>query len=253
MFTIHRQVSLSDINENGSLSTSSLIKFMQDCSEFQIDSNREISQYLSKHEIGIFLASRQLDIIRSPQYGEKVTISTWIFEDHNIFGNRNSILLDEQGNVCACCYALGAFVNLKSGHPLHLDFNLFPSFQFDPKLNIEYTPRKIELPDNMIHRVCQTRPVEKYQLDFYRHVNNAIYVQLACEFLPDDFQYNRVRIEYLHQARKGNSLTSVLYTAPDSSFHTVVFRDSQTEFARVEFTKVNLAKIELPEAYSQLK
>ena len=49
--------------------------------------------------------------------------------------------------------------------------------------------------------------VMKHHIDTNHHVNNAQYVEIAREFLPDDFHIKELRVEYRKAAVMGDYLT----------------------------------------------
>jgi len=48
--------------------------------------------------------------------------------------------------------------------------------------------------------------MQKHHLDTNHHVNNSQYIQMASEYLPEDFQIKRMRAEYKIQARLGDRI-----------------------------------------------
>ena len=51
----------------------------------------------------------------------------------------------------------------------------------------------------------------KDDIDYNRHMNNANYLRMAMELLPDDFQARNLRMEYRVPAKLGDSLTPIIY------------------------------------------
>jgi hypothetical protein len=54
-------------------------------------------------------------------------------------------------------------------------------------------------------------PVMKADIDYNRHVNNANYIRMAMEFLPEGFQVAGLRVEYRVAAKLGDTLLPTLY------------------------------------------
>lgn len=44
-----------------------------------------------------------------------------------------------------------------------------------------------------------------------RHVNNANYIRMAMELLPEDFEVRGLRVEYRIPAKLGDTLTPTVY------------------------------------------
>ena len=75
----------------------------------------------------------------------------------------------------------------------------------DKKLDMDYAPRKITVPEG--GQLLEPIVVKKHHLDTNHHVNNGQYVNIAMEYLPDDFLIHQMRAEYKKQA----FLDDVLY------------------------------------------
>ena len=77
-------------------------------------------------------------------------------------------------------------------------------------------------------------PVRKYHIDTNEHVNNCQYVQMAMDYLPENFKIHQMRAEYKQQAR----LNDVICPARtvDENKTTVLLNDQKGEpYAVVEF------------------
>lgn len=52
---------------------------------------------------------------------------------------------------------------------------------------------------------------DEADIDYNRHVNNANYIRMAMELLPEDFVINGLRVEYRIAAKLGDTLVPVIY------------------------------------------
>ena len=75
------------------------------------------------------------------------------------------------------------------------------------KLDMDYAPRKIALPEEMEKK--ESFLIVKHHIDTNHHVNNGQYVQMAMEFLPDDFQIVQMRAEYKKAALLGDVVVPI--------------------------------------------
>ena len=53
--------------------------------------------------------------------------------------------------------------------------------------------------------------VMRADIDYNRHVNNANYIRMAMELLPDGFEVRGLRVEYRIPAKLGDTLTPTVY------------------------------------------
>ena len=70
------------------------------------------------------------------------------------------------------------------------------------KLDMEYAPRRIELPQD--YETAGTILVARHHIDTNHHVNNAQYVELAREVLPEEIRVKELRAEYKKAAVLGD-------------------------------------------------
>ena len=53
--------------------------------------------------------------------------------------------------------------------------------------------------------------VLRADIDYNKHLNNANYVRMAMELLPDDFVVSGLRVEYRVAAKLGDELVPTIY------------------------------------------
>jgi acyl-ACP thioesterase len=205
----------------GRLKLVAAIDMMQDCSQLWLESEPGIVRYFQENGIIQILVSRQVDVRRMPVYGEKLTISTSIYECRSFFGYRNTMIYDEAGGLCLASWSTGAFVNKDRGKPRPLPQEQISALVMDPKADMEYLGKKIVLPGEgqPPRERLPPEPVRRNDIDFNRHMNNARYVQIACEYLPEDFRTRRLRVEYKIPAKPGDALYPEIYEEPEDSAH----------------------------------
>ena len=137
------------------------------------------------------LSSWQIVVNRYPKLGEKVKIVTLPYELKVFLGYRNFAMLDEQGEYLAKANSLWSLLDVGTGKPVMV-------YEIDEKLDMEYAPRKIAVPEG--GELLEPIVVKKHHLDTNHHVNNGQYINIAMEYLPDDFVIRQMRAEYKKQA-----------------------------------------------------
>lgn len=205
MFRIHEMVTTSRSDSQGKLKLFSAFQMLQDCSELWLDSAKVYRDYLKENGLAQLLASRQVEIIRVPEYKEELTVETSVFDCQPLFGFRNTFIYDAAGNPCYKTWSLGVFVELASGKMKKLPAEVMNATVMDSKLDMNYGERKIAVPDGEFQTFSPVA-VERNDIDYNGHMNNAHYVRLAMECLPEDFATKTVRVEYKIPARRGELL-----------------------------------------------
>ncbi len=165
----------------------------------------------------MFLVSRQLDIVRRPEQNEKLTVKTWTYELKRMYGYRNTVIYDENGDICVKSIASGAFMDKTSQRPIKAPQELVDRVKLYPKLDMEYLPRKIALPDTE-PQVYEDIPVLKCYIDMNEHVNNARYLDITDEFVENESAVKRIRVEYKNPLKRGKAIKALVYTDEGRKF-----------------------------------
>lgn len=205
IYQFDSRVRYSEVDEKRDLTLNGIINYFQDCSTFQSEEIGLGIQYLAKKRRAWMLSSWQIVIDRLPKFGEKITVQTWAYGFKAFYGDRNFSLLDEQGGRIVYANSLWIYMDTESGRPTKLEKDQMEGYSLEERLEMDYAPRKIALPEKMEEK--EAFSVLRHQLDTNHHVNNGQYIQMAHEFLPEGFQVYQMRAEY----KKAAVLHDVIY------------------------------------------
>ena len=178
------------------------------------------------------LATRQVEVVRVPCFKEDLTVTTSIYEVMPMYGFRNTFIRDAQGKPCYRTWSMGAFVDLATGKLARLSDEAIASLTLELKQEMNYRGRRIILPkqDGTVQEPVQ---VMRADIDYNRHMNNANYVRIAMELLPEGFEVSDMRVEYRIAAKLGDLLTPTLY--PIDGGHIVSLAINGEPSAIIEF------------------
>ena len=235
MYSLNYKVTTSTCDSEGRLKLYSALQMMQDCSEMWIDSEPGVKRYFTEQNMAQLLASRQVEVIRVPEYKEELTVTTSVYGMKPMFGFRNTFIYDAEGKPCYKTWSMGAFVDKSNGKLKRVDDETIASMSLEPQLEMNYKDRRIILPKAPIEReksdACigssereEARPKVKEEgkvlapikvlradIDYNKHLNNANYIRMAMELLPEDFEVKGLRVEYRVAAKLGDILIPTLY------------------------------------------
>ena len=127
-----------------------------------------------------------------------------------MFGFRNTFIYDSQGNPCYKTWSMGAFVDKVAGKLKRVDDATIQSMTLEPQLEMNYKDRRIILPKSD-GEVLEPIRVLRADIDYNKHVNNANYVRMAMELLPEDYVVSGLRVEYRVAAKLGEMLVPTIY------------------------------------------
>ena len=156
------------------------------------------------------LATRQVEVIRVPDYKEMLKVTTSVYGMKPMFGFRNTFIYDSEGKPCYRTWSMGAFVDKTAGKLKRVDDATIASMALEPQLEMNYKDRRIILPKED-GTVLDPIRVLRADIDYNKHVNNANYVRMALELLPEGFMVHGLRVEYRVAAKLGDVLIPTIY------------------------------------------
>ena len=121
MYSLQYKVTTSTCDSEGRLKLYSALQMMQDCSEMWIDSEPGVKQYFEEQNMAQLLATRQVEVVRVPEYKEELTVTSTVYGMKPMFGFRNTFIYDAQGNPCYKTWSMGAFVDKTAGKLKRVD------------------------------------------------------------------------------------------------------------------------------------
>ena len=205
MYAFDSRIRYSETDSEGELTLNALLNYFQDCSTFHSEDVGLGIGYMKEIGQVWVLSAWQIVVNRYPQLGEKVRIVTLPYELKAFLGYRNFAMLDEKGEYIAKANSLWSLLDVTTGKPVIVNEAMRKGYVADEKLDMDYAPRKITVPEG--GQLLESIVVKKHHLDTNHHVNNGQYVNIAMEYLPDDFVIRQMRAEYKKQA----FLEDVLY------------------------------------------
>lgn len=234
MFETDRKIYCSQMRQGNVMGNSVLIDLLQDTSDLHLMNHPVLAPFFKETGSVMFLTNRQVDIIRRPHYGEQVRVKTWTYELNRMYGFRNTIIIGEKGDVCVKSIAGGAFMDIESGRPMRVSSDLIAQVRCYEKLDMEYLPRKIAIPDTVPTLTCQVL-IRRSDIDMNMHVNNARYFDITDELFDECQQARRLRVEYKMPVKRGDLVIADRYDADGSCI--VALRDEGGKiYCTVEYT-----------------
>lgn len=203
MYTFESRVRYSETDEDGRLSITGIMNYLQDCSTFQSEDLKLGISYLSDKKKAWWLNSWQILLDRRPGLGEGIRISTWPYGFKGIYGYRNFTITDMDGNFLVRADSRWFFYDLLKHCPTRVPQEEIRGYgEGEEQLPLPPAPGKIVLPAH-----CRSEePVvaARHHIDTNQHVNNVQYVEIARGLLPESFTIRELRTEYKKAALLGD-------------------------------------------------
>lgn len=233
-YTFKSRIRYSELDKDKRLSLNSVINYFQDCSTFQSEDMGLGIDFLRKKEEVWILSSWNIMVKAYPTLGDEITIGTWAYDFDGFYGYRNFVMEDEKGKLLACADSLWVLMDLKRGRPKKVTKDLVGGYKIGAKLEMDYAPRKIELP--LESQEMKPFPVRKYHIDTNNHVNNGQYIQMAKEYIPEGYPIRQTRAEYKKAAVYGDKIIPMVCEM-ENSYVISLCEEPGKPYAIVEFRK----------------
>lgn len=232
MYQFTDRVRFSEMDENYRMRIPSVMRVMQDCSDYQSEALDVGHQYLKENGLAWILLFWQVFFERLPADRQEITVETRPWKFRHFYGHRNFAIYDASGERLVAANSLWGMVETDRMRPVKPPEKVLESYGTDEQLVMEYAAsRKIALPEHL--EAGEPFPVRRGNLDMNCHVNNVQYIDMACELLPEGFEVYELRAEYRKAARLGDII--VPYTAWDGEWFVAALCDTDgTPYAVVE-------------------
>lgn len=237
-YSIESRVRYSEIDENRQLDLCSVINYFQDCSTFQSEDLGVGLEYLTARGLAWLMNSWQIIVDRYPSMGERIRVTTWATDFSPLYGTRNFLMEDSSGAPLARANSLWVYMDMKAGRPARIPEEMYRLYDPEPRLEMDYAPRKVSLPrtGGTFHPLF---PVVSSNIDTNHHVNNGQYIKMAEDYLPEGFVSGQMRAEYKSSAQPGDMILPVTYDLGDR-FYVSLCNPEQKPFTLVEFTRKDI-------------
>lgn len=234
MYEINGRIRFSETDCTGKLTSIGLVNYFQDCNTFQAEDLGYSKEYYASINRGWILSSWQIVIHRMPVLGEEVKVCTWPYGFKGFLGYRNYTMETVSGERLAEAHAVWTLLDLEKRIPVRVTDREIQHYELCEKLDMEYAPRKIKVEGEGL-RQDRIR-IGRERLDTNHHMNNAQYIGLAQEYVPDSIEIGQIRVEYKKEVKYAMEIMPVVYTS--DGIITIVFEEEDGQIlAIVEFAK----------------
>lgn len=232
MYQLHSRVRYSEANAKSELTCHALLNYLQDSSTLHSEELGESGAQLLAQNMAWILSFWQIRIEQMPALSEAITVSTWPYQTKGLFGLRNFCVENAKGESVVKANSIWVLIDPRTGRPIRITDEVSSHYPDEPKLEMDYCDRKIEIPEEYEEKEAIVVP--GYFIDTNNHMNNAKYVMVAETYLPEDFKVKEIRVEYKLAAIEGDSLHPRV-TVEDDKVTVVLVNDSGNAFATVLF------------------
>ncbi len=234
MYTYQTTVRYSETALDSKVRPHQIINYLQDCSIMDSESIGKGVSFFDKNKRAWVISAWQIEIDEYPEFKQDITVGTWPYEFSGLYGYRNFVIKNQEGHNIVRANSLWCLVDFETGMPSRIQEEDILGYEMGEKLPMEEVGRKLKI----LKEGEKPEPflVRKLDLDTNHHVNNARYIAMAEEYLPDDFVPKKFRVQYRKQAMLGNRIYPLVYE--DENVYAVSLCDEEYKpYVSVEFAK----------------
>lgn len=204
MYSFNSHVRYSEVGQDGRLTISAAINYMQDCTTFHSEFLGAGVEALKSINRAWVLTSWQIIIHDMPKFNDEIVVKTWPTDFRAFTGLRNFEISSPEETPYVQANSLWAYVDIETGRPVKPTDEEISCYKLEPPLDLGKFERKIKLPECM--EELSPIPIRKYQIDTNGHVNNCEYARMAEEYIPDGRVIKEINIEYRNSSYYGMKL-----------------------------------------------
>lgn len=197
-YTINKRVGFSEVGLDKKIKLTSIVNYFQDCSTFQSEDIGLGMDVLKEKARVWVLNSWQIEVKRYANMGEHVSVTTWANGFSGLYGTRNFIIEDKNGEVLVAANSIWVFMDMEKGRPARPEKEDIENYGIDDPYPMEHVSRKIALPADVEEKASFY--VKREQIDPNHHMNNEQYIAEALEYLPEGTKVRKLRAEYKKSA-----------------------------------------------------
>lgn len=203
IFETEGKIRYSETDSDGKLTIDALVNYLQDVTMLHSEAVGMGASEIARTGRVWFLSTWQIDISDVPGMYDNIRIKTNPYEFKGFFGNRNVWIENEKGDIIVKANAIWIYLDAGTKVPVRVTEEAAGAYlPFEPRLDMEYTSRKIPMPKDFIP--LPVIPVREDNLDTNKHVNNCQYIKTAM-IAADVYRMPvRLRAEYKRSALPGD-------------------------------------------------
>lgn len=193
MYEFESRVRYSETDENGVLTVTGLVNYLQDCSTFHsMDVGLSVER-LKEFNRAWLLSGWDIHILRMPKLYERIVIGTSPHLVRGVAAMRNFWVRAEEGGYLVKADSEWFCYDIVSAKPVRVEDRMIDPF--GPRKNVLELPpmvRRVRVPEELV--ALKPLKIEQRFLDSNHHVNNAQYIEIAREALEESAGLIRNRL-----------------------------------------------------------
>jgi medium-chain acyl-[acyl-carrier-protein] hydrolase len=232
------EVVVKDLGKTNKVSNKALLGFMEEIASLHSATiGHGVNDVIKNGEAWILL-DWKLQVLERCNYGEVVSLNTWVRDSDKFYSYRDFEVYDEKDKLIAKGTSKWVLVDIKTTHITRISDELIKKYnpEFEKNVFNEAKLERIKEPNNYQSNIIYK--VNRADIDVNKHMHNLYYLDLAYEALPEDIylneEMNNVRINYKHELKLGDTVKCLYSYENNKHIVAVKSEDESKLYAIVE-------------------
>lgn len=234
MYTYKTRVSFSRLDKKGKVPYHEILNYLQDCSTFQSESLGVGVEYLKSNNRAWILLAYKVQIFRELQSGEEIEVGTCPTEFYKVMANRQFYIKDKNGAFVVKAESIWSLLDTERRMPVRIREEDSCKYKTGQAFDSIHTSRKIRFSSEK--EIVGKLIVQGIDIDTNGHVNNANYLRMIYDYIPNDADYNQVEIVYNKEALQGEKIICAKYNEADGLGMSLESESGEIH-AKIKFTR----------------
>lgn len=213
MFSYNTKVGYSRVNRNGIVPLHEIMNYLQDCTNFHSESLGGGVEYMETQGKAWIIVAYKIILNKPITLGQDICVGTSPTDFRAMFATRQFFIKDMNGEYLVQADTLWVLIDTERRKPTRITEEDASRYKIEKVFDGVTASRKIKFAGEA--QKLQQFDVKKTYIDNNGHMNNADYLRVAEEFLPDDFQCQELDIVYSKEAMEGQVLIPYLHDEED--------------------------------------
>lgn len=180
----------NDYNANTQLTLRAMLYQFEQAGSHHSEAVGDMMDDQIKRGISWIITSWRVHIARRPEYGEPVTVNTWIHEQKNggLLMNRCFSLTTESGEELVTADGAYGLYDFYHNTLVKMPPELFTQYRPEPRALYKRRLPRIRLPETM--ETVLPLSLRRADTDYNGHVHNTYYLNFALEAISEEDYWN---------------------------------------------------------------
>ena len=159
------------------------------------------------------LVAYQIQRLKPISLGQKITVGTTPTDFKGAFGERQFFIKDEEGRFLVKANSLWILMDMSDRKPIRITEEDMKMYSMEKAFDDIAVSRKMKLSTER-EKQAEYKVLKTY-IDSNGHMNNADYIRVATELLPEDFQWQEMHIIYQKEVLEGDTMIPYIHNEPE--------------------------------------